>query len=91
MAATLVNYHDRGFQVACERPLLVGAKIMLKLPNCYPAWARVRWSLGTNSGCASPSPNITSAGCISSNLSATEKRHRLAQRREERLMRCAFA
>jgi hypothetical protein len=50
-SAVLLDYHGRGFQVSTSRPLLVGTRLSLVLPRCFPVEARVRWSLGGRAGC----------------------------------------
>ncbi len=48
----LDDYTNRGFRVRTRDRLPVGGDVELKLPNCMPVEAVVRWSLGGVAGCA---------------------------------------
>jgi len=48
----LEDYTSRGFRARCYERLLVGTDVALKLPDCAPVEATVRWSIGGAAGCA---------------------------------------
>ncbi len=54
--ATLTDFNGRGFQLTCERMLMVGAHVELSIPGCVPVAAIVRWSLGGRAGCVFERP-----------------------------------
>src|SRR3712207_6262620 len=48
----LDDYTNRGFRIRTRHRLAIGGALELKLPNCMPVEATVRWSLENKAGCA---------------------------------------
>lgn len=47
---TLVDFNERGFQILSKRRLLIGTRVELAIPGCYPVDGFVRWSIGDRAG-----------------------------------------
>ena len=56
LSVRMTDFHDRGLQLLCDRPLMVGTKVELVIPGCLPVSADVRWALGKRAGCICERP-----------------------------------